>query len=295
MLRSALLNVMLGPPARPGRTLKRDFGEVEHLQVSLKGPANFVTAADRRAEEILHQELTKARPGYGFLGEEGGRARGRRQDPYLDRRSARRHHQFPARHPAIRHLDRARARRHDRRGPDLQSRERRAVHRRARQGRIPQRPAGARRGAPAARRRGRGLRPAASRPRRPGAVPPGVGGACRRRSPGCADSARRRSTSPGSRPAVSMPTGSATSRRGTSRPASCIVREAGGFVSDLDGGERMLTKGNILAGNETMHRELLRLLQGGAQTERASRAGASMRRADVFSPRLCHIAARIRS
>ncbi|MBV8838146.1 MAG: inositol monophosphatase, partial [Alphaproteobacteria bacterium] len=42
------------------------------LQVSLKGPANFVTAADKRAEEILHAELMKARPGYGFLGEEGG-------------------------------------------------------------------------------------------------------------------------------------------------------------------------------------------------------------------------------
>src|SRR5437868_568673 len=73
MLRSALLNVMMQAARKAGRTLKRDFGEVEHLQVSLKGPANFVTAADRRAEEILYQELTKARPGYGFLGEEGGR------------------------------------------------------------------------------------------------------------------------------------------------------------------------------------------------------------------------------
>ena len=63
MLRSALLNVMIKAVRRAGRTLKRDFGEVEHLQVSLKGPANFVTAADRRAEEILHEELLKARPG----------------------------------------------------------------------------------------------------------------------------------------------------------------------------------------------------------------------------------------
>ncbi len=68
MLRSALLNVMIGAARKAARSLKRDFGEVEHLQVSLKGPANFVTAADRRAEEILRAELAKARPGYGFLG-----------------------------------------------------------------------------------------------------------------------------------------------------------------------------------------------------------------------------------
>jgi myo-inositol-1(or 4)-monophosphatase len=76
MLRSALLNVMTAAARKAGRSLKRDFGEVEHLQVSLKGPANFVTAADRRTEEILQAELTKARPGYGFLGEEGGRTAG---------------------------------------------------------------------------------------------------------------------------------------------------------------------------------------------------------------------------
>jgi myo-inositol-1(or 4)-monophosphatase len=72
MLRSALLNVMTAAARKAGRSLKRDFGEVEHLQVSLKGPANFVTAADRRTEEMLQAELAKARPGYGFLGEEGG-------------------------------------------------------------------------------------------------------------------------------------------------------------------------------------------------------------------------------
>jgi myo-inositol-1(or 4)-monophosphatase len=72
MLRSALLNVMIKAAQKASRALKRDFGEVERLQVSLKGPANFVTAADRRAEETLRQELEQARPGYGFLGEEGG-------------------------------------------------------------------------------------------------------------------------------------------------------------------------------------------------------------------------------
>jgi myo-inositol-1(or 4)-monophosphatase len=76
MLRSALLNVMIKAAQKAGRTLKRDFGEVEHLQVSLKGPGNFVTAADRRAEEILCAELAAARPGYGFVGEEGGKRAG---------------------------------------------------------------------------------------------------------------------------------------------------------------------------------------------------------------------------
>jgi myo-inositol-1(or 4)-monophosphatase len=76
MLQSALLNVMIKAARKAGRTLKRDFGEIEHLQVSLKGPANFVSAADRRAEDILREELTRARPGYGFLGEESGRHEG---------------------------------------------------------------------------------------------------------------------------------------------------------------------------------------------------------------------------
>ncbi len=76
MLHSALLNVMIAAARKAARALKRDFGELEKLQVSLKGPANFVTAADRRAEETLYQELSKARPGYSFLGEEGGSREG---------------------------------------------------------------------------------------------------------------------------------------------------------------------------------------------------------------------------
>ena len=67
---------MIAAARKAARALKRDFGELEKLQVSLKGPANFVTAADRRAEETLYQELTKARPGYSFLGEEGGKREG---------------------------------------------------------------------------------------------------------------------------------------------------------------------------------------------------------------------------
>src|SRR6188472_3609153 len=72
MQHSALINVMIAAARKASRALKRDFGEVENLQVSLKGPGNFVTAADRKAEETLKAELAKARPGYGFLGEEGG-------------------------------------------------------------------------------------------------------------------------------------------------------------------------------------------------------------------------------
>ncbi len=76
MHHSALLNVMIAAARKTARALKRDFGELEKLQVSLKGPANFVSSADRRAEETLYQELSKARPGYGFLGEEEGHREG---------------------------------------------------------------------------------------------------------------------------------------------------------------------------------------------------------------------------
>ncbi|MGY4327624.1 3'-phosphoadenosine 5'-phosphosulfate (PAPS) 3'-phosphatase [Bradyrhizobium sp. LB7.2] len=123
MLYSATINVMVKAARRAGRSLKRDLGEIEHLQVSLKGPANYVSLADKRAEEIVYQDLAKARPGYGFIGEEGGTREGSDKSQHLDRRSARRHHQLPARHPAIRDLDRAFARGHDHRRRDLQPRQ----------------------------------------------------------------------------------------------------------------------------------------------------------------------------
>jgi myo-inositol-1(or 4)-monophosphatase len=75
MLRSALLNVMIKAARKASRTLKRDFGEVEHLQVSLKGPANFVTAADHRAEEIVREELEQARPATASSARKGGAGR----------------------------------------------------------------------------------------------------------------------------------------------------------------------------------------------------------------------------
>lgn len=69
---SALMNVMVQAALKAGRRLKRDFGEVENLQVSIKGPADFVTTADRQAEKTLYAELKKARPKWGFLMEESG-------------------------------------------------------------------------------------------------------------------------------------------------------------------------------------------------------------------------------
>src|SRR6218665_3536207 len=75
-MRSALLNVMVSAATKAGRNLAKDFGEVENLQVSVKGPADFVSLADKRAEEICLSELRKARPTYSFLGEEGGEIKG---------------------------------------------------------------------------------------------------------------------------------------------------------------------------------------------------------------------------
>jgi len=76
MLRSALLNVMIKAARKAGRGLARDFGEIEQLRVSVKGPGNFVTAADHRSEETIYRELARARPGYGFLMEERGHVDG---------------------------------------------------------------------------------------------------------------------------------------------------------------------------------------------------------------------------
>ncbi|NIX77924.1 inositol monophosphatase family protein [Microvirga terricola] len=72
MIRSPLMTVMTDAVMKASRSLKRDFGEVENLQVSRKGPGDFVSAADRKAEKILREALEKARPGYGFVMEESG-------------------------------------------------------------------------------------------------------------------------------------------------------------------------------------------------------------------------------
>ena len=79
MAGSANLNVMMKTARKVGRALLKDFGEVEQLQVSTKGPGDFVTRADRQAEETIRNELMHARPSYGFLGEEGEEIEG--EDP----------------------------------------------------------------------------------------------------------------------------------------------------------------------------------------------------------------------
>lgn len=67
---------MIRAADKAARSLKRDFGEVENLQVSRKGPADFVSNADLKAESVLREELRKARPDYGFLMEESGETKG---------------------------------------------------------------------------------------------------------------------------------------------------------------------------------------------------------------------------
>lgn len=76
MARSALLNIMVQSATKASRSLTRDFGEIENLQVSRKGPADFVSQADHRAEKIVRDELMKARPTYSFLMEEQGEIKG---------------------------------------------------------------------------------------------------------------------------------------------------------------------------------------------------------------------------
>lgn len=76
MARSAILHVMVQAAIKAGKSLSRDFGEVQNLQVSLKGPGDYVSQADRKAEEIVKAELMRARPDYSFLGEESGTIEG---------------------------------------------------------------------------------------------------------------------------------------------------------------------------------------------------------------------------
>jgi myo-inositol-1(or 4)-monophosphatase len=75
-VRSPVINVMAAAALKAARGLIRDFGEVEQLQVSIKGPGDFVSTADLKAERTLKAELTRARPGYGLLFEEGGASEG---------------------------------------------------------------------------------------------------------------------------------------------------------------------------------------------------------------------------
>lgn len=71
--RSAHMTIMVAAAQKAAKRLIRDFNEVEHLQVSVKGPSDFVSQADLRSEQVILEELERARPGYAFLMEEGGR------------------------------------------------------------------------------------------------------------------------------------------------------------------------------------------------------------------------------
>jgi myo-inositol-1(or 4)-monophosphatase len=260
MLHSAVLNVMIKAAHRAGRSLKRDLGEIEHLQVSLKGPGNFVTAADRRAEEIVREELAKARPDYGFLGEEGGAREGSDKshrwivDPLdgttnflhgiphfavsiaLERNGA-----IVAgvvSNPANDELFVAERGK----GAFLNDKRIRVAARQRLADAVvacglPHFGRGdlalARHEIAAAQQHFAGLR-------RYGAATLDLAWV----AAGRLDAYWERNLSPWDLAAGSI-----------------LVREAGGFVSDLDGGDAIFTKGQIVAGNETMHSELLRLLK----------------------------------
>ncbi|HEY1361366.1 MAG TPA: inositol monophosphatase family protein [Xanthobacteraceae bacterium] len=260
MLRSALLNVMIKAAHKAGRMLKRDFGEIEHLQVSLKGPANFVSAADRRAEEILREELEHARPGYGFVGEEGGARQGSDRthrwivDPLdgtlnflhgiphfaisiaLEREGA-----IVAGlvyNPATDELYSAERGK----GAFLNDRRLRVATRR----RLGEAvvacalPHPSRGDVPRAREEHHAVQDRIAGLRRFGAASLDLAWV----AAGRFDAYWERGLSP-----WDMAAGIA------------LIREAGGFVTDLDGGDAMLAAGSVLAGNETIHRELLHLLE----------------------------------
>jgi myo-inositol-1(or 4)-monophosphatase len=264
MPHSALLNVMIKAAYRAGRSLKRDLGEVENLQVSLKGPRNFVTAADRRAEEIVRAELAKARPDYGFLGEEGGARAGTDKshrwivDP-LDGTTNFLH--------GIPHFAVSIALERDGaivaaltfnpandelfvaergKGAFLNDRRIRVAARQRTADAVvacglPHYGRGnlalARHEIAAAQRHFAGLR-------RYGAATLDLAWV----AAGRLDAYWERDLSPWDLAAGML-----------------LVREAGGFVSDLDGGEAIMAKGQIAAGNEAMRRELVRLLQQAAK------------------------------
>ena len=78
---SGLITVMTRAARKAAPRLRRDFGEVEQLQVSRKGPADFVSMADKRAEQTILEELRNARPDWGILAEEGGEVEGNPSKP----------------------------------------------------------------------------------------------------------------------------------------------------------------------------------------------------------------------
>jgi myo-inositol-1(or 4)-monophosphatase len=251
---------MVQAALKAGRSLKRDFGEVERLQVSVKGPGNFVSAADHRAEDILRTELRKARPTYCFLGEEGGHHEGDDKtntwivDP-LDGTTNFLHGipQFAISialkrgesivagivyNPVQDELFTAE------RGKGAQLNDRRL--RVAARTRLSEAVVAC--GLP---HHGRG--DLALFRREILAIQAEVAG-LRRFGAAALDLAW-----------IAAGRYDAYWERNLSAwdvaAGLLLVREAGGFVTDLDGGDAILTSGDVLAGNETMHRSLLRLLR----------------------------------
>ena len=104
---SGLITVMTRAARKAGPRLRRDFGEIEQLQVSKKGPADFVSKADRRAEQTIIEELRKRGP-IGASLRRIGRDRRQSEQAALDRRSAGWNDQLPAWRAALRHFDRGR-------------------------------------------------------------------------------------------------------------------------------------------------------------------------------------------
>lgn len=265
MPHSALLNVMIAAARKAGRALKRDFGEVEKLQVSLKGPANFVSAADRRAEETLYQELGKARPGYGFLGEEGGERAGADKthtwivDP-LDGTTNFLHGipQFAiaiglARegsvvaglvyNPATEEMFLAERGK----GAFLNDQRIRVANRKSLADAViacglPHR---GRPNIPTGKKETGAMQEKVAGLRRFGAAALDLAWV----AAGRIDGYWERDVKPWDMAAGLI-----------------LVREAGGFVSDCDGGDEMLEKGHIVAGNETMQKEILRVLREAAKS-----------------------------
>ena len=261
MIRSALMNVMTAAVIKAGRGLKRDFGEIENLQVSVKGPGDFVTAADRRSEKTLFEELAKARPGYGFVMEEGGVVEGSDKSHtwHIDPLDGTTNflHGLPIFAVSV-GLEREGslvagivynpvtddmffAERGQ--GAYLNNRRLRVAARRS----IAEGLVGC--GIPA-------LGKAASHPhfKAEFAEVLARAGVLRRLGAAALDLAY-----------VASGNYDAYWERGVKSwdvaAGALLVREAGGFVSDADGGDDLLGAGSICAGNETMHRQLLEILR----------------------------------
>ncbi len=259
MIRTPHMTVMIQAVRKAGRALVRDFGEVENLQVSAKGPANFVSAADRRAEEILYTELSRARPGFGFLMEERGRVEGTDTanewvvDP-LDG-TTNFLHGIPLFAISVGLV---------RNGVPFAG----VIFNPSRTSFMPPRrvrapisttvacawPAAAswRNAWWAA---GCRILVAAIMAASTGNWPP-----CRPRWRACAAPAPLPSTRLGGFRPLRRLLGADLSPWDMAA-GMILVREAGGFVSDLDGADKVLEKGDVIAGNEDMHRDLLALLR----------------------------------